>query len=174
MSPNGYDKAVLKVTSGMAECDVMSSPQGENSRRKRWMAVLARAPRRQIEEAYANLAGKPDYRILRPAEVGLVMVRGRVGGNGRAFNVGEMTLTRASVELPDGTIGHGYLAGRDTRKAELIAVFDALLQRDGGDVALLRELVDREEARQSGRSLQRMAKVAATRVDFVTMTRGEE
>jgi len=174
MSPNRYHQAVLKESSRKAECDVMSSLRDDNSSRKRWMAVLARAPRTRLEEVYDALAGKLDYRVLRPAEVGLVLVCGRVGGNGRAFNVGEMTLTRASVELPDGTIGHGYMAGRDKRKAELIAVFDALLQRDGSDVALLRDLVDKEESRQSGRSQNRMAKVAATRVDFFTMTRGEE
>ena len=56
------------------------------------------------------------------------MARGRPGGDGAPFNLGEMTVTRCTVRLEDGTVGHAYVAGRDMRQAELAAVLDAVLQ----------------------------------------------
>ena len=58
------------------------------------------------------------------------MVRGRIGGDGAPFNVGEATVTRAAVRLASGEIGFGYVLGRDHEKARLIALCDALLQTD--------------------------------------------
>ena len=94
------------------------------------MAVLAHAETEQIA------AGSRDDRRcrrsedLREPENGLVMVRGRVGGDGAPFNLGEATVTRAAVRLASGEIGFGYTLGRDREKARLIALCDALMQRD--------------------------------------------
>ena len=96
--------------------------------RRRWMAALAKAAPGALERAWADLADRPEYGFLRRPEIGSAMVRGRAGGNGRRFNLGEMTVTRCSVRLADGTAGHAYVAGRDKRHAELAAVFDALMQ----------------------------------------------
>src|SRR5215510_495097 len=101
--------------------------------RQRWLAVLAKAPLARLEAAWDALADKPRYRMLRQAETGLVMVRGRIGGTGQPFNLGEMTMTRAAVQLIDpsgaiGPTGFGHVAGRSARHAELVALFDALLQ----------------------------------------------
>ena len=41
------------------------------------------------------------------------MLRGRVGGDGAPFNVGEATVTRAVVELPSGERGYAHILGRD-------------------------------------------------------------
>ena len=60
--------------------------------------------------------------FLRRPETGLVMLRGRAGGTGQAFNLGEASVTRCSVRLSDGQVGTGYVLGRDQRKAELVAV----------------------------------------------------
>ena len=38
------------------------------------------------------------------------VVRGRVGATGAAFNLGEMTVTRASVRLASGNVGHAFFA----------------------------------------------------------------
>lgn len=136
--------------------------------RARWMGVLARASRAELETAWQALAGQPTYQVLRRPEVGLVMVQGRAGGTGNPFNLGEMTVTRATVRLADGTVGHSYAAGRDTRKAELAAVFDALLQH-GGHADLVADLAGRQaEARNLA-----SRKAAATKVEFFTMVRGD-
>ncbi len=42
----------------------------------------------------------PEFDWLRAADIGLAMVRGRVGGSGEdAFNLGEVTVTRATLRL---------------------------------------------------------------------------
>src|SRR5712692_2400295 len=89
--------------------------------RRRWMSILAQAGSDEIEAAWNALSDRPGYRVLRGPEVGLVMVRGRAGGTGVRFNLGEVTVTRCTVALDDDTIGHAYIRGRDARHAELAA-----------------------------------------------------
>jgi len=141
--------------------------------RQHWMSVLALASREELERGWSDLPTRPDYRRLRGPEVGLVMVRGRAGGTGTRFNLGEMTVTRCSVELADGTTGHAYAGGRDRRHAELSAVFDALLQRDDGG-ALRRTLLEPLARVQQARREAATARAAASRVEFFTMVRGED
>jgi alpha-D-ribose 1-methylphosphonate 5-triphosphate synthase subunit PhnG len=143
-------------------------------RRRRWMSALATAAPRSLEAAWERLDVRPEYTYLRGPEVGLVVVRGRAGGSGMRFNLGELPVTRCSVRLGDGTVGHAYVGGRDTRHAELAAVFDALLQDGVRGPALEAGLIEPLEAfREAGR-LAAAAKSAPTRVDFFTMVRGEE
>ena len=149
-----------------------------SARRQR---ILALTPRERLAEQWARLGITPDYSCVRGPEVGMAMVRGRMGGTGNAFNLGEMTLTRASVQLmndgvatdADTELGHGWVKGRDTRHAELIAVVDACAKRrewqadiEEGLVAPLEQALDAERHEQARRA-------AATRVDFFTMVRGE-
>ena len=96
--------------------------------RQRWMAVLARADAATLRRLLGAWGSLPAYTRLRGPETGLVMVRGRAGGGGAPFNLGEMTVTRCTVRLEDGLVGHAYVAGRDEEQAELAAVADALLQ----------------------------------------------
>src|SRR5262245_12031208 len=96
--------------------------------RRRWMSVLAQASADELEGRWREVPAPPRHRMLRRPETGLVMVRGRAGGTGARFNVGEATVTRCAVELEGGAIGVAYVRGRDQRHAELAAVLDALLQ----------------------------------------------
>jgi alpha-D-ribose 1-methylphosphonate 5-triphosphate synthase subunit PhnG len=102
------------------------------------------------------------------------MVRGRAGGSGAPFNLGEMTVTRCTVDLPSGMAGHGYVAGRDVRHAELAAVFDALLQDPLLTTRLEEAVIARLEAGQRERRRQMAARSAPTRVEFFTLVRGED
>jgi alpha-D-ribose 1-methylphosphonate 5-triphosphate synthase subunit PhnG len=136
------------------------------------MGVLARANREELEAAWAGLGERPDYEILRRPELGLVMVRGRAGGTGNPFNFGEMTVTRCAVRLADGTTGHCYAAGRDRRKAELAALFDALLQ-SGSRPDLHASVIVPIEQRQAADRALASRKAAATKVEFFTMVRGD-
>ena len=72
----------------------------------------------------------PAHEDLREPENGLVMVRGRIGGDGAPFNLGEATVSRAAVRLSTGEVGFGYTLGRDREKARMIALCDALVQSD--------------------------------------------
>jgi alpha-D-ribose 1-methylphosphonate 5-triphosphate synthase subunit PhnG len=141
--------------------------------RRRWMSVLAQAPPAALEQAWRRLGEAPRYRIVRGPEVGLVMVRARAGSTGARFNLGEMTVTRCSVQLAGGTVGHAYVGGRDPRHAELAALLDALLQDPARwpriDAGVVGPLADALEARRR----ERAGKAAATRVEFFTMVRGE-
>lgn len=142
--------------------------------RRAWMGVLARAPVATLQLAWDSLDPKPGYEVLRPAESGLVMVRGRAGGTGMRFNLGEMTMTRCVVRLASGWAGYGYIAGRDRRHAELAALFDALMQDDARrgqvETLLIRPLAQAQA--QTKETAAR--KAAATKVEFFTLVRGED
>lgn len=146
-------------------------PAGTASR-ARWMSILARATREELEKAWATLPNRPAYEMLRRPEIGLAMVRGRAGGTGNPFNFGEMTVTRCAVRLGDGTTGHCYAAGRDGRKAELAALFDALLQ-NAANAQLETDVIAPLARRQADDRAEASRKAAATKVEFFTMVRGD-
>src|ERR1700759_1928830 len=99
------------------------------ARRKAAMAVLASSTAADIATRLKTIA-LPDHQDLREAENGLVMLRGRIGGDGAPFNLGEATVSRAAVRLGSGGGGFGYTLGRDRDKARLIALCDALVQSE--------------------------------------------
>jgi alpha-D-ribose 1-methylphosphonate 5-triphosphate synthase subunit PhnG len=156
------------------------APQSEPERegRQAWLAVLAKASLGDLEAAWDALDEKPAFRRLRPSETGLVMLRGRIGGTGQPFNVGEMTMTRAAIQLLDaaGVVSHagfGHVAGRSARRAELVALFDAMLQDPARHDAVAVKVVEPLAAQQQAAKAARSAKVMASKVDFFTMVRGE-
>ena len=141
--------------------------------RQDWLGLMATSKADQLASLWDQAGIAPDYKMLRQPETGSVMVRGRAGGTGDAFNLGEMTVTRASLKLADGQVGHGWCQGRDRRQATIIALVDALMQGDSAprlDAAILAPLRDARAARHAA-SAQR---AAATKVDFFTMARGED
>lgn len=138
--------------------------------RKTWMATLAKASPGRLAALLPNL---PPHTILRHPEIGAVMVRGRIGATGAAFNLGEMTVTRASVRLASGEVGHAWVQGRDRDHALRAAAADALMQTDEApDLAerVLRPLVAEAQAARDARA----GRAAGTKVDFFTMVRGED
>lgn len=144
-----------------------------NAARKAWLSLLAKAPADDLARLWRDLNLTPDHVILRAPEVGGVMVRGRAGAVGAAFNLGEMTVTRCSLKLAGGQVGHGYVQGRDKDKARQAALIDALMQTDQAskiESAILAPL----RAGYMATKATRAAKAAATKVDFFTMVRGED
>jgi alpha-D-ribose 1-methylphosphonate 5-triphosphate synthase subunit PhnG len=137
--------------------------------RRRWMAILARAPADGLEALLNAAGGAPDYTVLRGPEGGLVMVRGRAGGGGAPFNLGEMTVTRCTVRLDAGLVGHAYVAGREPRRAELAALVDALMQDPERAETLEAQVIAPLEAAQAAKRAERAGKAAATRVQFFAM-----
>ena len=139
--------------------------------RKAALDTLATAAAPALAALWDAWADKPDHSKVRGPEIGLVMVRGRAGGGGVPFNLGEATVSRASVRIVTGEVGHGYCLGRDLDKAEAIAVIDALRQRDAARVDA--EIIAPLEALGAERDDVRAEETAATRVDFFTMVRGD-
>lgn len=147
----------------------------EQDARRRRLSLLARTGRETLEAAWNRLDPKPAFRRLKQPETGLVMVRARAGGNGQRFNMGEMTVTRCVVALEEGGLmGVGYVAGRDKRRAELAALFDALAQQPQHAAMVETELLVPTQENAAAARQARAEKVAATKVDFFTLVRGED
>ena len=140
--------------------------------RKTWMSLLAKAPADRLADLWAAQEIRADYQLLRAPEVGGTMVQGRMGGTGAAFNLGEMTVTRCSVRLDSGEVGHAYVQGRDKAKAETAAVVDAMMQTTAA-AQLKAQILTPLETEIATAKASRAAKAAATKVDFFTMVRGD-
>lgn len=139
------------------------------SSRQRWMAILARASAAEMTSLLAHCPELPDFTVLRGPQSGLVMLRGRAGGAGGPFNLGEMTVTRCTVRTPGGQFGHAYVAGRDPAQAELAARLDAALQDPARHDAIEAHVVARLEHAQAASREADAERAAATRVQFFTM-----
>jgi len=150
---------------------VLNSDQadGDIKARQGWLGVLARAPAAAIRECLEAAPALPGYVLLRGPEAGMTMLRGRMGGGGTAFNLGEMTLARCSIRDADGRVGHGYAAGRDLAQVTLIARLDAILQDDALGEVFGRAVVEPLAAAQAGRRAATEAKAVATEVKFFTL-----
>ncbi len=141
--------------------------------RKSWMGLLAKARPERLAELTAGLGELPDFDWLRAPEVGGVMVRGRMGGTGAPFNLGEMTVTRCTLRLGTGEVGHAYVQGRDKAHAKRAALIDALMQTDQA-ATLDRTILAPLAAALGATKATRAAKAAATKVEFFTMVRGDD
>jgi len=141
------------------------SPQAA---RQRWMSILARASAQELAAKLAEFPPLPASETLRAPETGLVMVRGRAGGDGDAFNLGEMTVTRCAIRL-GAHVGHAYIAGRDHTKARLAALLDAALQDKARYPMIMQSIIEPLATAQREARAVEARKAAATRVDFFTM-----
>ena len=144
----------------------------DKAARQEWLGLLARAPL-PILEAWAR-GPMPPHSWLRPPETGLVMVRGRAGGTGDRFNLGEMTMTRCALRLESGETGIAYVQGRSARKAELAALADGMLQSTMQAPTVLRDLLTPLRDAQARRTHAVQSTTQATRVDFFTLVRGAD
>lgn len=140
--------------------------------RRAVMALCAEATEGELAQALLA-CGSPDAEDIRAAEIGLVMATGRIGGDGKPFNLGEVSVTRAAVRLGDGRTGFAYHLGRDRRRARHAAILDALWQGEADRAGVEASLapVARRRAEQAEAEARR---TAATRVDFLTLARGED
>ena len=138
------------------------------------MAVLAQASAQEIAGGLAALPEQIEHKEARSAETGLVMLRGRVGGDGAPFNVGEATVTRCAVQLKSGEMGFSYVLGRDRKKAKLAALCDALWQNKNYRNLIVAHVLTPVRERLDRERRQTDSRTAATRVDFFTMVRGED
>lgn len=139
--------------------------------RARWMAILARANRDELEALTRGFElSRVD--VVKPPECGSVMIEARAGGSGRRFNAGEATVTRCIVRDGD-RLGYAYSLGRDKEKARIAAILDAMLQSSLSHKivmeAVIVPLANAQHEQRARASLQ----AAATKVDFFTMVRGD-
>lgn len=151
---------------GFADSDVTA--------RRATMRVLVEADAGELAALVGELGALPAHDDVRPPETGLVMVRGRIGGDGSPFNLGEATVSRSAVRLASGELGFGYVLGRNQEKARLVALCDALWQCRHYRSAVENSIVTPLRARIDARRRLADQHTAATRVDFFTLVRGED
>jgi alpha-D-ribose 1-methylphosphonate 5-triphosphate synthase subunit PhnG len=146
--------------------------EATTSERQKWMSLLASARPQRLNALFPR-DDFPKFVYLRKPETGLVMVRGRLGGTGSPFNIGETTVTRCTIRLDDGTIGHAFVMGRSHEHAVTAAVCDAMLQGSAGN-DLAEKVVTPLAQERAERERQLALQNAATKVDFFTMVRGDD
>lgn len=147
----------------------------DTTARKRRLSLLAKAGEVALTPLFDRFEQEnpiPEYTVLRAAEVGTAMVRGRAGGSGAPFNLGEMSVTRMSLRLPCGAVGHGYVQGRSKEAARQVALLDAMAEGGAAEAVEHLVLTPLDKTHQAKRAA-RAAKAAATKVEFFTMVRGE-
>lgn len=145
---------------------------GRQAQRQAAMAVLAHSDAADIAGCLGAIPA-PACEDLREPENGLVMVRGRIGGDGAPFNLGEATVSRAAVRLATGEVGFGYALGRDRQKARMIALCDAMVQSNEFADAVEAKVLAPLRAAMISEQSRKAHETAATRVDFYTLVRGE-
>lgn len=143
------------------------------SDRQRWFAVLARSGADKVLEMSQGKFNDEEFHIVKAPESGMVQIRGRAGGNGDAFNMGDMTVTRCIVRGPDDHYGHAVLAGRSKDYALCVAQIDALLQNPGRHRDCYDSIISPLQAWLETQEAERQARVSETQVNFFTLVRGE-
>jgi alpha-D-ribose 1-methylphosphonate 5-triphosphate synthase subunit PhnG len=149
------------------------TPTPEKTARQAWLAVLSRATLPQLERLMPSADTWAPVHQVRPPEIGMVMLRGRVGGTGNPFNLGEASVVRCAVRWGEGPLGISYALGRDKRRAELAALMDALLQDPALHDNLHRTVVSPLAQAQAQARDGKQRAVAGSKVEFFTFVRGE-
>lgn len=152
----------------------MTQIKQDKTDRQDWMAILAKANWTDLALLWDDFGNKPDYKTLRAAETGLIMLRARTGAIGAAFNMGEATVTRSSVVSDNHIQGHAYILGRNGLHAEVAAEVDAALQNDKLHQMVMACIIKPLKATALDKKQQTEQKAAATKVDFFTLVRGED
>ncbi|MGC0952031.1 phosphonate C-P lyase system protein PhnG [Pantoea agglomerans] len=141
--------------------------------RQRWLSVLAHSSAALLETHWQALNLQPAFTLIRPAEIGLTRLQARMGATGKRFVMGDATVTRAVVQLSDGTLGYSYLFGRDKAHAERCALLDALLQQPETRQLLEEKIITPLAAWRDEQRQLRAREIASSKVDFFTLVRGD-
>jgi len=138
--------------------------------RRHWLSIFAKSQANEVAALFEKL-DVPAVQVIRAPEIGMVMVRGRAGGAGDPFNLGEMTVTRCAVRLAGGEVGIGYVGGRDKDHAYAAAVMDGMLQSPKYAGHVEHSVLGPLNTRLAEQRSEVARKAAATRVEFFTMVR---
>ena len=141
-------------------------------KRKSWMSLLATSNKNDLLNLWEQKKINIRYEWLRTPEIGSIMAQGRMGVTGDKFNIGEVTITRCSLKLNCGTIGHSYVQGRSKKKAEISALCDALMQTEMSNEINKSIIIPLEKIKKNNKD-KILSKAEATKVDFFTLVRGE-
>ncbi len=130
-----------------------------------------------LQDIKAYWPYQPDdflYDLLRSPETGMVMAVGRTENAGEPFNIGEVSVTRCALRLNSGEMGVGYVMGGDSDHALYIAIIDALAQQDERRDQLFEQVIEPLRHLKALKNQEQEQKTASTKVDFLTMVRGDD
>lgn len=147
---------------------------GGSGERREVLGTIARATLDELRHTWSLLDPEPQHEFVRPPEAGMVMVRGRIGGGGAPFNLGEATVTRAVARLKSGAVGYATVLGRDLRRAGFAALLDAAWQTEAHRDLVEADLLGPVRARLAASAELTARRTAATKVAFFTLVRGED
>ena len=142
--------------------------------RQRRMSILARASYQDVLTLWNKNPIELEYSIIREPEIGMVQIRGKMGNVGDKFNVGDATMTRASVLLETGEIGHCYMLGRNVKQALLASRIDAVMQIEKYKDMLNIQIINPLENIYKTTKQKQKKEAQTSKVDFFTLERGEE
>ena len=142
--------------------------------RKQLLSVLAHASLEDIQRFWQYSPDDFEYTSLREPETGMVMAVGRTEANGKPFNLGEVSVTRCALRLDSGETGIGYVLGSDKRHVLHVALLDALGQREQDYIRIKRDVLEPLQQIREQNQQAHQQKTAETKVDFMTMVRGED
>lgn len=145
----------------------------QQTARQHWLSVLAHSDAAALDAHWQALQLSPSFSLIRPAEIGLTRMQARMGGSGKRFVMGDATVTRAVVQLADGTLGYSYILGRNKAHAERCALIDALLQQAETHALLQDTLITPLAALRDEQRTLRAREIASSKVDFFTLVRGD-
>jgi alpha-D-ribose 1-methylphosphonate 5-triphosphate synthase subunit PhnG len=83
-------------------------------------------------------------------------------------------VSRCAVRLATGETGFGYALGREHEQARLIALVDAMMQLEQWQPVLEKSLLAPIADRLTAEREKTAQHVAATKVEFFTLVRGED
>lgn len=146
----------------------------DQTTRQHWMSVMAKSSPEALIALSDNYVNSHSFETIRAAEVGLTQVRGRMGGTGSQFNVGDMTITRCVVRSSEGHYGHSYIMGRNKDHATRAAQLDAILQSQTYQKVMIEKIIQPLAQDLAVKTAEKADTVAQTKVNFFTLVRGED
>ncbi|TVO77862.1 phosphonate C-P lyase system protein PhnG [Sedimenticola selenatireducens] len=144
------------------------------SQRQHWMSVMAKAPSEKLIELASSFIKSDDFKTIRAPEIGLAQIRGRMGGTGNTFNLGDTTITRCVVQSTAGHYGYAFIRGRDKAHAQCAAKLDALMQQSTLASAIDAQVIEPLQQQWNAQQKHKRSETDATKVKFFTLVRGED
>lgn len=144
------------------------------TQREHWMSVMAKSSGQQLIALTDSFIKEADFKTIRAPEIGLVQVRGRMGGTGSRFNLGDTTITRCVVQSSAGHYGYAFIRGRDKDHALCAAKLDALMQEHPLKGVIDIQVIEPLQRQLRERQKRKQSETERTQVKFFTLVRGEE
>ena len=130
--------------------------------------IMAEGDLQVFQEIAREIIAAGGVRVIRESRPGLVMMRARESVDGQPFNLGDVLIAEAVVEL-QGCRGYGFALGDEPDQAMCRAVLEAALLCGHPLAAKIAAALEKEAAAvEAGKGLE-MAAIASTRVNFEVM-----